>query len=365
MKKGVLLFTLLFSWPLWASHYDAIVSPSPSDGQFRTINQAIASIKPTRSDRPYTILIKNGVYHEKINLTEPNLYLIGEDQDKTVIEYPLAAGMLNDQGNKVGTSGSAIFIVSASNIMVKNLTISNRFDYPANQALSKQDPNRLTDTQAVAVLINGNSDRVRFDKVRIEGFQDTLYLKNNSRSYFTRSVISGHVDFIFGGGTAVINDCELIARARADVSPGEVYGYITAPSTPTKQLFGLIIISSRLSREKGVPANSFALGRPWHPTTTFADGKYADPNAVGMSAFIHNEIDEHIYGWDKMSGKDITGQKIWFYPEDSRFYEFNNYGLGAKHADNRFLISQAQADNYLIEHILSDWPDKFLTNDVE
>ncbi|MDT9694187.1 hypothetical protein Q5762_38830, partial [Streptomyces sp. P9(2023)] len=86
------------------------------------------------------------------------------------------------------------------------------------------------------------------------------------------------------------------------------------------QSFGLVFKDCRLKKETDVPAKSYALGRPWHPTTTFADGRYADPNAVGHAVFINCEMDDHIYGWDKMSGKDIDQQTIWFYPEDSRFW---------------------------------------------
>ncbi|WP_392563541.1 pectinesterase family protein [Orbus wheelerorum] len=363
MRRFLSIFIMLISIASNANSYDAIVSITPKMGEFETINQAILSInKRLNSNEIFTIFVKNGHYNEKINLKDPNIMLIGEDRDNTVIEYNLAAGMLDEQGNKIGTSGSAIFIVNASGIIIRNLTIRNSFDYRANQSLPKTNPARLTDPQAVAVLINNNSDRIRFDNVNLEGFQDTLYLKDNSRSYFTRVIISGHVDFIFGGGTAVIDDSELIARSRY-VTDG-AYGYLTAPSTNLNQSFGLVIINSRLTKEKHVPANTFALGRPWHPTTTFTDGRYADPNAVGFAVFINNEIDDHIYGWDKMSGKDINGQKKWFYPEDSRFYEFNNQGVGAKRADNKFLITQEQARKYRIESIFNDWPSKFLIKEI-
>lgn len=54
---------------------------------------------------------------------------------------------------------------------------------------------------------------------------------------------------------------------------------------------------------------SYGLGRPWHPTTTFEDGRYADPNAIGQTVFLNTSMDDHIYGWDKMSGKDKQGEK--------------------------------------------------------
>ncbi len=132
-----------------------------------------------------------------------------------------------------------------------------------------------------------------------------------------------------------VRSLRIIARNRSDIAPP--YGYITAPATQADEKFGLFIINSKLSKEAGVPAKSFALGRPWHPTTQFSDGRYADPNAIGLAAFINCDIDDHIYGWDKMSGKDKAGEKIWFYPEDSRFYESANRGPGGREVKNTSL----------------------------
>lgn len=340
--------------------YDAIVSLSPKQGEFSTITDALSSAKPLKNtDRPFTILIKNGVYNEMIKITKSNIKLVGESQKKTIIEYDLAAGYLNSDGSKVGTTGSSIFVVNASDFTAENLTIRNAFDYPANQALDKTDPARITDTQAVSLSVAGNRDRVRFRHVTIEGYQDTIFVKDNSRTYITDSIISGHVDFIFGGGTLIINNSEIIARKRYDTN--SIYGYITAPCTNITQSYGLIIINSRLSKEDNVPNVSFGLGRPWHPTTTFSDGRYADPDAIGMALFMNCQIDDHIYGWDKMSGKDINGDIIWFMPEDSRFYEFNNQGKGAIKKGNNYIIKPTQATDYTPENILADWPEQLLS----
>ncbi len=57
----------------------------------------------------------------------------------------------------------------------------------------------------------------------------------------------------------VFDRCNIIARDRRDISPP--YGYITAPSTQNTAPYGLIVLNSRLTKEPGVPAKSFALGR--------------------------------------------------------------------------------------------------------
>ncbi|MGL9735795.1 MAG: hypothetical protein ACR5LF_09680 [Symbiopectobacterium sp.] len=74
-----------------------------------------------------------------------------------------------------------------------------------------------------------------------------------------------------------------------------------------------MITNSRVFKEgSNVPAKSYALGRPWHPKNTSPDSHYADPNAIGQTVFINTMMDDVIYDWDKMSGKDIKGEKIWF-----------------------------------------------------
>jgi len=72
-----------------------------------------------------------------------------------------------------------------------------------------------------------------------------------------------------------------------------------------------------------IPAGSYSLGRPWHPS--------ADPNAVGMSVFINCWMDGMIktIGWDSMSSTNAAGTKVWFVPyktSDSRFYEYKSTG---------------------------------------
>ena len=81
---------------------------------------------------------------------------------------------------------------------------------------------------------------------------------------------------------------------------------------------------------------SVALARPWHPTTNFPDGRYADPNAVGMAVFFDCFMDAHIHPdhWATMAGTARDGTKtLIFRPQDSRFYAAGSTGPGAKSHD--------------------------------
>ncbi|SEK21473.1 pectinesterase [Kosakonia sacchari] len=337
-----------------AEEWNAVVSATPQAGEFATISQALTAAP--KSGTPWRILIKEGRWNERLVIEKP-VTLVGQSKDRTQIEANTPAGALDASGKKWGTGRTSTVEIRATGVTIENLTIRNSFDFPANAALADTDPKKLKDTQAVALMISEGADKARFRHVRLEGYQDTFYSKSGSRSYFTDCEVSGHVDFIFGPGIAVFDRCDIIARNRNDTDPP--YGYITAPATQIDQKFGLFIINSKLSKEPGVPANSFALGRPWHPTTEFSDGRYADPHAIGLAAFIHCEIDDHIYGWDKMSGKDKAGNKIWFYPEDSRFYESDNRGPGAGQGGARYQLTKANAAQYSLAAIFDGW-DKTL-----
>ncbi len=356
MNKNLVITLLLggavlCSTQALASQWDAIVSPSPETGHFGSVKQALDAAPA--DGKPWRILVTDGNWQERLVIDKP-VTLVGESEDKTIIEANTPAGQLDSTGKKLGTSRTSTIEIKANGVTLENLTVRNSFDFPANQALPDDSPQKLKDTQAVALLVADNVDEARFRHVRLEGYQDTFYSKTGSRSYFTDCTISGHVDFIFGSGTAVFERCDIIARARDDIAPP--LGYITAPSTNVNAPYGLIFIDSKLLKEPGVPAKSFALGRPWHPTTQFDDGRYADPQAIGLSTFINSEIDDHIYGWDKMSGKDKAGERIWFHPEDSRFYEYSSRGPGANQGGEKYAISASQAEQYSVKNIFSDWP---------
>ncbi|MBY8090627.1 pectinesterase A [Vibrio fluvialis] len=335
---------------MFSRHYDAVVALDGS-GDFGAIQQAIDAVPYGKT--PHIIFVRRGVYHERLTIRRPHLTLIGEGRDSTVIRAATANGMLDANGVRFSTAGSRTVYVDAPDFCAHALTIENSFDFRANQAKHEGDPSRIINTQAVALMVGRAADRAYFRDVALSSFQDTLYLRGG-RSVFEHCHISGTVDFIFGQGIGLFKQCQILARRRDDVAEGE-WGYITAPSTPITQRFGLVFKACRLEKEPGVPVGSYALGRPWHPTTTFGDGRYADPNAIGHAAFLHCQMGDHIYGWDKMSGRDIRQQLIWFHPQDSRFWEYANQGCGAGITPARPQLSEAESACYDDISILDGW----------
>jgi len=341
--------------------FDAVVDPARAGTSvegapvYAAIADALAAA-PVDGAKPFVIRLDNGRLREKVIVDKPNVALIGESRDGAVLTFDAYNGLKKADGTTWGTGGSATLTVRARDFRAENLTIENGFDFLGNDARGNTDPNYTSGSQAVAVYVDQGSDRSRFHNVTMLGYQDTLFV-NVGRTYVTDSLIAGNVDFIFGAGTALFERCEIRARPRGDVSKLPV-GHVTAPSTSIKNPAGLVFRDSRLTREAGVPVGSMTLGRPWHPTTTFPDGRYADPEAIGNSVYINVWMDDHISpdGWDKMQGTGKeAGTKTWFLPEDSRFFEHRSGGPGAIASPSRRALTDEAAAAFTAEKVLGDW----------
>ncbi|SHF71549.1 pectinesterase [Microbulbifer donghaiensis] len=348
-----------------ASSYHAVVEQQATANTDAGVNvydtiAAALQAAPNDGKEPHIIFIRAGHYREKLTVDKPNITLIGESTDATRLTFDAYAGQPMPGSQETwGTFRSATVTVNAADFRAENLTIENSFDFLANDARSGDDPQKVRGTQAVALAIDGDSDRTALRNVRLSGYQDTLYV-NAGRSYILDSVIEGNVDFIFGAGRALFEHSVIVSRPRGKtVMPS---GYITAPSTDIGNDYGLVFLKCRLLKEDGVPQNSVPLGRPWHPTTDFADGRYADPAAIGASVFIDTYMDDHIAsdGWASMRGTSRDGSKSTvFEPESARFFEYRSRGPGTARNSKRRQLNRRQAQQYTRTSILGDWKPVF------
>jgi len=319
--------------------YDAIVDHST------TLATALAAA-PDNSTRPYRIFIKSGRYYEKLTVGKPNIHLIGEDRERTVITFDAASDTRDPRGNPYGTRGSFTIRITAPGFRAENLTFENGFDYMANLAKDTADPARFRNPQGVAVMLDSASDRAVFRDCNIRGNQDTLF-PNAGRSYFEHCTVSGNVDFIFGAGTAVFHECDIVSVDRGRRKDN---GYVTAASTNVHQPYGLVFLESRLLKDTPrLAAGSVHLGRPWHPA--------ADSAAVGAVVFINTWMDDHISagGWVRMSSLNAQGERIWFEPAGARFFEHGSRGPGARQTGGRRQLPASELARYNLDSIFDGW----------
>ena len=207
------------------------------------------------------IRIKTGTYREKLVIKSAHIALVGTGATAkdVVLTYDDSAASAG------GTGKSGSVNVSGDDFSARNLTIENSWE--RTHTRSEEG------SQAVALLVTG--DRAVFERVRLLGFQDTLYAASKtchakedaaagpcqaSRQYFHDCYIEGHVDFIFGDAKAVFDHCELHGMKHATVM-------LTAQS----KLFpdedsGYLFLDCTVTADAG--AEKIVLGRPWRPYST-------------------------------------------------------------------------------------------------
>ena len=322
-----------------ASRADLVVGKSGRTGTFPTLATALDRARTL--GRPAHIRLEPGFYEEKLKLDIPGLHLSGAGP-ASVIAFGAASGLTDAQGKKWGTGGSATLTVTAPGVTLSNLTIRNSFDYIDNARTRAVDG-----AQAVALSIARGADRGLVRDCLIEGYQDTLYVQERCRALFTGCMISGNVDFIFGGATALFGRCEIRSRF---VPGAEIHGFVAAPSTPIEIPAGLIFRNCRLTREAGLPDDSVYLGRPWR-----AGGNM---RLTGAALFDACWMDSHIRrdGWTWMGYTDPEGVRRQLTPAEARLFEHASSGPGAGPTSaTRKLLDPAQLRWFSPQNAFDGW----------
>ena len=289
----------------YVRYYDFVVAKDGS-GDFFTIQEAINAVPDFRKEKRTTILVRKGVYKEKLIVPECklNVSLIGENG--AVLTNDDYAQKKNRFGENLSTSGSSTCYIYGPDFYAENIIFEN---------------NAGRVGQAVACFVEG--DRAYFKNCRFLGNQDTLYnYGKNSRQFFENCYVEGTVDFIFGWSTVLFKDCTIH-------SVGD--GYVTAPATDKGKKYGYVFVNCKLTGADNV--TKVYLSRPWRP--------------YGKVAFIHCELGSHIVpkGWDNWGRKENE--------KTACFVEYQNFGEGATIKDRADWGRQLKGlKGYEIEEIL-------------
>lgn len=298
------------------AQYDFVVAADGS-GDFTTVQAAFNAVPDFRQNVT-TILVKKGVYKEKLTLatSKTKVRLVGEEVSATILTYDDFAAKKNSFGEAIGTTGSSSFFIFADDFVAENITFENSAG-PVGQA--------------VAVRISG--DRVQFINCRFLGFQDTLYAHGEkSRQYYKDCYIEGTVDYIFGWSTAYFENCTIFTKKGGM--------YVTAASTLEGMPHGFVFVNCKITGD--APDQSIYLGRPWRP--------------FAKTVFINCQLDKLIKaeGWHNWNKPDA---------EKTSFYaELNSSGEGADKSARvawSHQLSEEEKSNYSITKVLGDkwWKD--------
>ena len=289
--------------------YDLVVAQDGSGDVF-TIQEAINLVPDYRKNKETRILIREGIYKEKLIIpaSKQSISLYGEGT--VIITGNDYAQKLNRMGDETGTSGSSTCYIYGDDFYAENITFENTAGMVG---------------QAVAALVD--SDRAIFYRCRFLGNQDTLYpygKERKVRQYYRDCYIEGTVDYIFGWDAGVFFDGCTIHSKRDK-------GYIAAPATPQGSAYGFVFNNCHLTAAPDV--ENVYLGRPWRP--------------YGQAIYIGCKMDNCIHpeGW-----------RVWHNKENlttPTMGEYNCDGAGAK-SDKRasWAVEITDPDYYSIDKVL-------------
>ncbi len=168
----------------------------------------------------------------------------------------------------------------ATNFIAENITFENSFNFyitqaeldagvtPEPQAVPKPDravlPVGSTEVEKQhfierAAALHTDSDRAIIRNSVIRSKQDTLYA-GSRRILFDNCTIMGGTDYIFGGATAVFNECNLIFAGNAD---NNNTGTITAGSHSPSVKYGYLFWNSTVDYRLDKTPRAGNFGRPW------------------------------------------------------------------------------------------------------
>lgn len=263
-------------------------------GNYTTIMEAVDAA-PNYSVGRYIIYVKKGVYREYVDIKKKkwNLMMIGDGIGATVVT-----------GNRNFVDGwttfrSATFAVSAKGFIARSMTFENTAGPSKHQA----------------VALRSGSDLSVFYRCGIHGYQDTLYC-HSLRQFYRECEITGTVDFIFGNGAVVLQNCAVIAltplpsqkntiTAQGRKEPDQTTGFSLQYCNISASLN---LPSSINSTSTPTPTQTY-LGRPWK--------QYS--RTVVMQSYISSSIRPE--GWLPWQGD---------FALNTLFYgEYLNYGPGS------------------------------------
>ena len=205
-----------------------------------------------------------GIYREKLVCEKRCITLRGAGADKTKLVWGDGGKLPHKDGRPTHTFRSYTAFFSGETLCVEDMTIENDAGPGAKAG------------QAVAAYVD--STRAVFRRVKLLGSQDTLFCaplpekerekdgflgprglapRKPTAQYYTDCEIAGDIDFIFGGGDALFENC--VIRTVDNHIP---HSYVTAPSGKADGL-GFVFWSCDLVSD--CPPGSVYLGRPWRP----------------------------------------------------------------------------------------------------
>ncbi|XP_050118671.1 putative pectinesterase/pectinesterase inhibitor 28 [Malus sylvestris] len=262
-----------------------VVVAKDGTGKYKTINEALKEV-PQKSNEAFVIYIKKGMYEETVIVDKEmtNVVMIGDGPTMTRISGS------KSHADGITTMNTATFAAVGNYFVAKGIGFENTAGHVKHQA----------------VALRVQSDFSIFFNCHMDAYQDTLYTQTY-RQFYRDCTITGTVDFIFGDGVALFQNCKMVVR-----KPGEAQAcMVTAQGrTDRNEITGIFLQNCTITGEPDYMAvkdkNKAYLGRPWK--------KFA--RVVVMQSSIDEAVAPE--GWTEW-----TGEK---YHQNCFFGEYGNRG---------------------------------------
>lgn len=252
IRVSMILMLLTISYQVRAHVFDAVVAKDGT-GNFSSVQDAIDAA-PEHNAKPYLIFVKNGEYDELVEIPEskPFIHLIGQDPEKTIIKRMIHCGGVDDVFFRYSVNNHfsesykkhSVFDAMATDFYTENITYQNTYGVE-----------RQSGPQALAM--RSYNDRQSFYNCRFRSFQDTWLTSSDDhvRQYINNCWIEGAVDYLFGGGNILAEECTFY-----NVRSGSV---ITAPCHVDAE-YGYVFRNCIVDGNQQAADGNQKLGRPWH-----------------------------------------------------------------------------------------------------
>ena len=193
---AIALLAYVFSSFVWAEEKANIIVAQDGSGQFKDIQDALNSVSAGNKQN-VIILIRKGVYHEKLYITKSYITLVGEDRDSTRIVYAELRKNWNRDHNGSDWGSAVINIDSlVTDITFANLTVHNNYG-------------SLYGNNDHQFAIHGGGTRIIILNCNIladGGDTLSLWNKQNGMYYHSNCYFEGWVDYVCPRGWCYITD---------------------------------------------------------------------------------------------------------------------------------------------------------------
>ncbi|MBQ0070419.1 MAG: hypothetical protein KBS81_00945, partial [Spirochaetales bacterium] len=266
----------------------------------------IGEILRTAPEGPVTLILRYGIWREKVVVTRPDVTIVSEEG--AVIQADDRNGTIRGDVS-FGIGESATFTVAAPAFTAMGVTFTNSFDYESAVKWNREHKNEPPlSLEAPAFRSAFGSDVITLRACNFRGHNGTLML-DYGNAFLEDCTVEGTQDFILGAGSALFQGCDILSLEG---------GTIIAPSTPRENPLGFLFHDCNFATEEGLKDASVFLAHPWHP--------YGAESRNPMVLLVDCSLSSHVSNalWSDLETLGLDGVEKTWRDANSRFYIYSD-----------------------------------------